>query len=248
MNFVASREMSPLLPSTGGHDGHAAHPCGTNATSAVPATALPGSFEQSKEADPERIHRRQYHPKYAIHLLNAADAAAAPRRGRIRPSIYDDAAKQALIVLWEASDRVCGKRLKPLLRILVPALERHGHLKLDEVIRSKVLAMSAATIDRLLRAARNATRTRKPRRADPVERDGTRDPTTIAIAPGRAAPELDRRPRARWTDSRPVEHALSGEKRFGSRFVSSLARGGRKLLKTLTNLGGKGGSLTVAAN
>ena len=108
-----------------------------------------------------------YHPKYAVHLLNAAESASAPRRGRPRPTIYDDAAKRALIVLWEASDQVCGKRLKPLLRILVPALERHGHLKLDDVIRGKVLAMSAATIDRLLRAARNATRTRKPRRVTP---------------------------------------------------------------------------------
>jgi hypothetical protein len=108
-----------------------------------------------------------YHPKYAIHLLNAADATLPARRGRARPTIYDDAAKQALIVLWEASDRVCGKRLKPLLRILVPALERHGHLKLDEAIRTKVLAMSAATIDRLLRAPRNATRTRKLRRVTP---------------------------------------------------------------------------------
>jgi hypothetical protein len=70
-------------------------------------------------------------------------------------------------VLLEASDRVCGKRLKPLLHILLPALERHGHLKLDEAIRTKVLAMSAATIDRLLCAPRNATRTKKLRRATP---------------------------------------------------------------------------------
>jgi hypothetical protein len=108
-----------------------------------------------------------YHPKYAIHLLNMAESAVPARRARVRPTLYDDAAKQALIVLWEASDRVCGKRLKPLLRILLPALERHGHLKLDEVIRAKVLAMSAATIDRLLRTARNATRTKKPRRVMP---------------------------------------------------------------------------------
>ena len=67
-----------------------------------------------------------YHPKYAIHLLNAVDGAAAPRSGRVRPTIYDDAAKQALIVLWEASDRVCGKRLKACCRILLPALERNG--------------------------------------------------------------------------------------------------------------------------
>ena len=47
---------------------------------------------------------------------------------------------------------MCGKRLKALLPILLPALERNGHLKLDEQIRSKILAMSAATVDRLLRA------------------------------------------------------------------------------------------------
>src|SRR5450756_685658 len=111
-----------------------------------------------------------YHPKYAIHLLNAAEPSLPARRGRVRPTLYDDAAKQALIVLWEASDRVCGKRLKPLLRILLPSLERHGHLKLDEVIRAKVLAMSAATIDRLLRVARQATRGKKRRRV------GTRNP------------------------------------------------------------------------
>lgn len=111
-----------------------------------------------------------YHPKYAIHLLNAAEPGAPVRRGRVRPALYDTAAQQALIVLWEASDRVCGKRLKPLLRILLPAMERHGHLKLDEAIRAKVLAMSAATIDRLLRAPRRATHAKKRRRVVPEVR------------------------------------------------------------------------------
>jgi hypothetical protein len=108
-----------------------------------------------------------YHPKYAIHLLNSALTAIPARQLRARPTIYDAAAKQALVVLWEASDRVCGKRLKPLLRLLVPALERHGHLMLDDGIRNKVLSMSAATIDRLLRTARSVTGARKPRRVTP---------------------------------------------------------------------------------
>ena len=38
-----------------------------------------------------------------------------------------------------------SKRLKALLPILVPALERNGHLKVDEQIRPKILSMSAAT-------------------------------------------------------------------------------------------------------
>jgi iron complex outermembrane receptor protein len=62
MNFVASREMSPLRPQSGGHDGHPAHPCGTNSTGELVAATLPGSFEQSKETNPERIPRRQRLP------------------------------------------------------------------------------------------------------------------------------------------------------------------------------------------
>ena len=73
-------------------------------------------------------------------------------------------------MLWEASDRVCGKRLKALLPILLPALERNGHLKLEEGIRAKILSMSAATIDRLLQMPRRATRTKKPARAVPEPR------------------------------------------------------------------------------
>jgi hypothetical protein len=78
--------------------------------------------------------------------------------------------RAALIVLWEASDRVCGKRLRALLPILLPALERNGHLHLAEVLRQKLLAMSASTIDRLLRVPRSATRLKKVRRAMPAAR------------------------------------------------------------------------------
>lgn len=58
----------------------------------------------------------------------------------------------------------------PMWPILLPALERHGHLKLKEAIRSKVLAMSAAMIDRLLRTPRSAARPHKRRRAVPGPR------------------------------------------------------------------------------
>ncbi|HEV2270618.1 MAG TPA: hypothetical protein VGR92_14270 [Steroidobacteraceae bacterium] len=110
-----------------------------------------------------------YHVKSAIRVLNG-EPAARHRQSRARRSLYDEAARAAVIVLWEASDRVCGKRLRALLPILLPALERNGHLKLDGVIRSKVLAMSAATIDRLLRPARSARGLRKPSRMMPEPR------------------------------------------------------------------------------
>jgi hypothetical protein len=110
-----------------------------------------------------------YHEKSAIRVLNRQPAPKC-RQTRHRLSLYDEAARGALIVLWETSDRVCSKRLRALLPTLLPALERHGHLKLDAAIRPKILAMSAATIDRLLRIPRNAARPQKPRRAVPEPR------------------------------------------------------------------------------
>jgi len=110
-----------------------------------------------------------YHEKSAIRALNTVPAAKA-RQTRKRPSLYDEAARAALIILWEASDRVCGKRLRALLPILLPALERNGHLHLAEAMRQKILAMSASTIDRLLRVPRSATRLKRVRRAMPAAR------------------------------------------------------------------------------
>ncbi len=99
----------------------------------------------------------EYHRKHAIRILSGRHA---PGGDRLRPPrrLYDEAVYGALVVLWEASDRVCGKRLKPLLPILVSALERHGHLRLDATVREKLLAASASTIDRLLRGARTIAR------------------------------------------------------------------------------------------
>src|SRR5712691_13494011 len=94
-----------------------------------------------------------YHRKHIIRLFNAAPVADRLGR-RARLPVYDEAVREALILLWEASDRVCGKRLKPLLPLLVTALERHGHLTLNVTVRARVLAASAATLDRLLRPTR----------------------------------------------------------------------------------------------
>jgi len=77
----------------------------------------------------EFIAATGYHEKSAIRVLHMRPAAKH-RQTRQRQSLYDDAVRTALIVLWEASDRVCGKRLKALLPILLPALERNGHLNL----------------------------------------------------------------------------------------------------------------------
>ena len=61
-------------------------------------------------------------------------------------------------------DRICGKRLKVMIPTLLPALERHGRLKLRAADRVLVLAISAATIDRLLADTKIAAAGGKRRR------------------------------------------------------------------------------------
>lgn len=93
-----------------------------------------------------------WHRKHAVRALRrratvGPGEVGAPQERKRR---YGATIKDALTALWEASDRVCGKRLKVMIPILLPALEQHGRLRLGQADRDRVLAISAATIDRLL--------------------------------------------------------------------------------------------------
>lgn len=104
-----------------------------------------------------------FHRKHAMRLLRGGKPSRQPGP---RPSrrTYNDAVREALILLWEASDRICGKRLRPLVPILLEAMERHGHLQLAPEVRAGLVAMSAATIDRALSAVREQAGGRARRR------------------------------------------------------------------------------------
>jgi hypothetical protein len=111
-----------------------------------------GSRQEKRTILEEFVRLTGYHRKHAIRVLNCQMAASTKQRPRER--IYDEAVRQALIVLWEAADRICSKRLKAALPLLIVAMERHGHLALEVSVRQRVLAMSTATIDRLLESMR----------------------------------------------------------------------------------------------
>lgn len=103
-----------------------------------------------------------YHRKHAIRALRADVPMGEPQpRGRL----YDEAVRRALTILWEAADRICGKRLKALIPMLVDSMERHGHLNLDPVVRTQILQVSAATIDRMLANARSHIDGQRKRRS-----------------------------------------------------------------------------------
>lgn len=92
-----------------------------------------------------------YHRKAAVRVLGHPSAGGGRRGTRAR---YGLPVARALRQLWEASDRICSKRLAPFLPELVDVLERHGELSLEPEVREPLLRVSASTIDRLLRPYR----------------------------------------------------------------------------------------------
>ena len=90
------------------------------------------------------------HRKAAIRSLNSC----SPTRGRKRcgrPRQYGNLVIEALRAVWEASDRLCSKRLHPFLPEFIQVLRRCGESKITIEIEEELCRMSPATIDRLLR-------------------------------------------------------------------------------------------------
>jgi len=92
-----------------------------------------------------------YTRKYAIGLLKRK-----PRQRRKKPGPprqYDGSVLAPLKVIWRACEQMCSKRLKGALALWLPFYEQE-YGALAESVRQKLLRMSAATIDRLLKPER----------------------------------------------------------------------------------------------
>lgn len=76
------------------------------------------------------------------------------RTQRKRARRYDEKVQTALVRLWRIMDYICGKRLQPQLPELITVLERHNEFRCERETRTKLLRISAASIDRLLKPER----------------------------------------------------------------------------------------------
>ncbi|KAA0997894.1 transposase family protein [Paraburkholderia panacisoli] len=128
-------------------------------------------YRQSGRSDKRQIldeftQLTGYHRKHAIRVLSRESLPPKAKPGPQRR--YDDEVRSALITLWEAGDRICGKRLKALIPTLLDSLTRHGHLVLSNEVRQRLEEISAATIDRLLQNVRQQAFSGRRRRAGGV--------------------------------------------------------------------------------
>nr|WP_258599148.1 transposase family protein [Mesorhizobium sp. AR07] len=140
----------------------------TMATRSELTAAIVERYRGACRADKRRILDEfvavtSYHRKHAIRVLNRREQRPSASKSHSRQ--YGSDVREALIVLWEASERLCSKRLKPLIPGLLPALERLGRLAPDDVLHDKLLTVSSATIDRLLTEVRIVARGGQSRRA-----------------------------------------------------------------------------------
>ena len=94
-----------------------------------------------------------YKRKHAIAMLNKSNETLA-RASRLASNRYNEAVHEALLILWHCANRICSKRLVPFIPEFINALERHGHLSLSQEVRTKLLTISPATVDRLLKLER----------------------------------------------------------------------------------------------
>jgi hypothetical protein len=92
-----------------------------------------------------------YNRKYAIRILNARKREPARKPGP-KP-VYDAPVIAHLKALWLATDQMCSRKLTAAIALWLPYYELEcGGLSPD--IKAKLLALSPATCDRLLKPAR----------------------------------------------------------------------------------------------
>ena len=128
-----------------------------------------------------------YHRKSAIRLLRRGNQPL-PRKRRGRHRYYGTAVAQALKVAWEATDRLCSRRLHPFLPELIKVLRRHGEKTMTAEVEVQLCQMSPSTIDRLLR---------------PYRRLGGRHPFTTTKPGSLLKNSIPIRTFADWEENRP---------------------------------------------
>ena len=95
-----------------------------------------------------------WHRDHARHALSEAGTIRLVRPRQPRVPIYSAQITVALAFVWSLSRYPAGKRLAPMLVVLVAMLQRDGDLELSDADATLLTSMSAATIDRHLKDER----------------------------------------------------------------------------------------------
>ncbi|HVB01386.1 MAG TPA: hypothetical protein VNE42_09015 [Acidimicrobiales bacterium] len=145
----------------------------------------------------ELVSPTGWHRDHARKALRGAGELKVIRPRPGRPPRYGPSVISSLVICWTLSRAPSGKRLAPMLSVLVPLLRRDGELDCSDEDARLLVGMSAATIDRHLAPERAKLITRGRSHTKP----GSLLKSQIPI-----------RTWAEWTENRPgfVEIDLVG--------------------------------------
>jgi hypothetical protein len=141
--------------------------------------------EEKKKILDEFVKVTGYHRKAAIRLLLRVLKPQDKHSGR--PGSYNKVL-EPLRAIWEASDRLCSKRLHPFLPELIQVLRQKGELQIDADVETQLTKLSPATIDRLL---------------EPVRRVGGRKPISTTRPGSILKSSIPIRTFADWQENQP---------------------------------------------
>ena len=133
----------------------------------------------------EFIKTTGYRRKYAIHLLAnwgkrktrviarelvSVVVGRPKKQKRVGTVTYGESVPAAVTELWKFFDYMCGKRLVVLIRMNIELLMHQPELCIDGEVKKKLMSISAATIDRILKPEREkmSLRSRSPTRPGPI--------------------------------------------------------------------------------
>lgn len=94
-----------------------------------------------------------YHRKHAIRKLTRSPIGWRDKPAGRKKTYSSKELLPALKQIWLATDQMCGKRLKVAIPLWLPYYET-TYESLEDRIKQKLLTMSAATLDRMLRTCR----------------------------------------------------------------------------------------------